>query len=109
LDVIAKTACFTGHRTIPSAELPRLAAKLDDVVSELVRQDITVFWSGGAIGFDTLASIAVLRARELNPLIELYIALPCRDQDAQWNESDRDAYRRLLDAADTTVYVSDQS
>jgi len=63
---------------------------------------------GGAVGFDTLAAMAVLTAREANPTIRLLMALPCTDQDSRWRESDKTTYRYLLNNADEIIYVSEQ-
>ena len=57
-----KTCCFTGHRRIPADDLPAVAAALRREVLRLCREEgITVFLSGGALGFDTLAAETVLR------------------------------------------------
>ena len=103
-----KTALFTGHRTVPTSVLPLLTQKLDETITRLVAQGITIFVSGGAVGFDQLAAAAVLKARETNPDVTLVIMQPCRDQDARWKLEDQFAYRRLLNAADRTVCLSEQ-
>ena len=87
------TACFTGHRNIQSAELPRLMQRLEETISELVGQGVVNFWSGGATGFDTLAAFAVLTAKKQNPSVRLMMALPCLNQDERWKAADRQTYK----------------
>ena len=106
--LLERTACFTGHRSIPNADLPWLTQRLDEVVAELAAQGIVYFGNGAARGFDTLAARAVLRQRERHPEIKLILTLPCRDQDARWPEADRREYRRLLDAADKVICLAEQ-
>ena len=107
-DIMRKqTALFTGHRTIPSAVLPMLTQRLDETISDLVAQGVSVFVNGGAIGFDYLAAAAVLKLRETNHDVKLVIIQPCHDQDARWKLEDQLAYRRLLNAADRTVCLSE--
>ena len=71
-----KCCCFTGHRKITEEQIPHICAEVDRIIIELVEKGVTVFYCGGAEGFDTLAAEAVLRAREKNPQIRLYLALP---------------------------------
>jgi len=102
------SACFTGHRNIPTVELPRLMERLEETVTSLVYQGVLTFWSGGATGFDTLAAFAVITARKRNPSVKLMMALPCANQDEKWKAADKQTYKLLLDSADEVVYVSEQ-
>jgi len=85
-----------------------LTQKLDETIARLVAQGVTIFVDGGAVGFDQLAATAVLRLRETNHDVKLFIIQPCRDQDAHWNRQDRLTYHRLLNAADKTVCLSER-
>ena len=104
----AETVCFTGHRVVANADLLVLEQRLDKTVEQLVNRGITRFLDGGAIGFDTLASIAVLKRREADRRIKLIIVQPCGDQDAKWRTEDKHIYRRLLIAADEVICLSDK-
>lgn len=103
-----KVCCFTGHRIIAKADLPHIKQRLDETIAELIGQGIVFFGSGMARGYDTLAAQAVLNAREKNTAVKLIAVLPCSDQDSRWSESDKQEYRRLLNAADKITYVSDK-
>jgi uncharacterized phage-like protein YoqJ len=103
-----KTACFTGHRKLLKAELSNISHRLDETIAELISKGILFFGSGMALGFDILAAKAVLRARENDTRVKLIAVLPCRNQDARWNEADKQEYRNILDSADKIVYVADK-
>ncbi len=80
-----KTCCFTGHRQIPP--------DLRDDITNAVRRRIKIlyqsgyryFMAGGAIGFDMLAELEVLRAAKYDPTIQLILVLPCYNQTAKWS------------------------
>ena len=104
----AHTASFTGHRRIDRRDLPLLTQRLEETIAGLIQQGVIYFGSGGAYGFDHLASFAVLKARELNPAVKLIMVLPCFDQDKRWTEADKQAFKQLLSNADKTKYVSER-
>ena len=60
----SKTVCFTGHRELPTDDLPEISKRLEDTLVALIEQGYCYFGAGGALGFDTLAAQAVLRLRE---------------------------------------------
>ena len=103
-----KIACFTGHRKIRGADLRHIQEKLDNIISDLIKKGVLYYMSGGAVGFDTLAAHAVLKAREFNSEVKLIMVLPCVNQDSRWSEAEKKAYRCLLDNADKIIYVSEQ-
>ena len=87
-----KTACcFTGHRPNGLPEggdeqkegMIRLKHALIYGVEAAIQCGVTVFWAGGAAGFDMLAAEAVLAWRETYPDIRLCLALPSRTYVAQ--------------------------
>ena len=101
-----KTASFSGHRNISTEDLNALPQRLDRIIAALINLDIVFFESGCALGFDTLAAQAVLRARKMNREIKLIAVLPCINQSEKWPEADKKVYQQLLSAADNVVYVS---
>ena len=103
-----KGCCFTGHRKIPENELPNLQRRLQKAVKGLLKQGVTTFYAGGALGFDTLAAQAVLNARRFHPQVKLILALPCHNQAGRWEERDRLLYESIKRRADEVVYVSEQ-
>ena len=102
-----QSACFTGHRKLSADDLLRLPALLDDTLSALISRGFLHYHCGMALGFDTLAAQAVLRARAQNPAVSLTAVLPCREQDAPWSSGDQALYRELLAAADKIIYTLD--
>lgn len=102
----AFTCCFTGHRIITGELKISVFNQLCDTVRELYLNGITNFISGGALGFDTLAAFAVLHLKRKFPRMKLILALPCRDQDFKWSRSDKETYRKILDAADEVICLN---
>ena len=101
------SCCFTGHRQICDEKVPRIIERLDRLIPELAGQGYAAFLAGGALGFDTLAAQAVLRARGQNPGIRLIIIQPCRNHEARWNGRQILLYRQILEQADEVVCLSD--
>ncbi len=95
-----RTCAFTGHRIIPAAERARLQARLERLIRRLyTEKNVKTFIAGGALGFDTMAALAVLKLAREFPDITLRLILPCADQDAKWREEDRRLYREILERA----------
>ena len=103
-----QTCCFTGHRQLPKEDLLHFADKLLDLVISLADEGIIHFKNGGATGFDQLAALAVLLAREVNPSIRLEMALPHKGQADKWDEVNKKIYDHILSQADEVVYVSEK-
>ena len=103
---MAKTVCFTGHRQIPEADFARLGELLRRVVEEQIAQGATIFRTGGALGFDTLAALTVLALRRIHPHIRLELFLPCPTQTRGWADQDRMLYTQILEQANAYRYTS---
>ena len=72
-----KSVCFTGHRTI-AEDKETLSARLYALLERLVtEQKVTDFYTGGAVGWDALAALTVLKLRESYPEVKLHLVLPC--------------------------------
>ncbi len=102
-------ACsFTGHRTIETAH----KANIEDLVLRSIdyaySKGCREFYTGGALGFDTLAAKLLIFYRVEHPDIKLNLILPCRNQNERWNERQTDMYNYILSRADHIEYVSDQ-
>lgn len=105
----AHTCCFTGHRTIPEEHIPTLwTLLLDALETAITEQDCRFFAAGGALGFDTLAALAVLRQRERHPHIQLNLVLPCPEQAKGWPPADGRLYESIRSRADTVAYIAPQ-
>lgn len=89
-----------------SSENKYIVKELRRTIRALAEEGYTVFRSGGALGFDTLAALVVLDMRE-ELGIELEVYVPCRDQDKMWSEKDKKYYNYILSAADRTFCLSE--
>lgn len=103
-----KVCCFTGHRSIKKSEVELLNYLLNEVITELINEGVNSFICGGALGFDTLAELEVLKQKEKFENIKLILALPCKNQDEWWDEKDKEVYRNIINLADEVVYISEK-
>ena len=101
------TCSFTGHREIPESEYSNIQLKLEGVITMLIGHGVCDFLAGGALGFDTLAALTVLKLKNDYPHIRLKLILPCRDQAKTWPVTDKKIYSLILEQADEVVYVSE--
>lgn len=77
------------------------------MILKLASLGVVRFFTGGGLGFDTLAAQAVLTAREKNAAIRLALVLPCRDQAAKWPAAAVGLYESIKSRADEVIYTSD--
>ncbi len=104
-----KTLCFTGHRSIPSADMGKLVKALDSLIEKAYADGYRCFIAGGALGFDTVAAFRVLGARDKYGDIELVLALPCINQTEKWkSEKSLTEYETIKKAADRVIYVNEE-
>lgn len=100
------TCCFTGHRSLPPDRLWNITARLETAVEFLICQGIEVFRAGGAIGFDTIAALTVLKLRKKYPHVSLVLVLPCKDQTRYWPMYHKILYEKIRDLADVVTYTA---
>ena len=100
------SCCFTGHRNIPHTQFTQIAHELNKLIDSFIHDGITYFYAGGALGFDTLAAQAVIRAKEKYPHIKLILLLPCKSQARFWESEDIAKYEKIKENADEVRYVS---
>ena len=101
-----QTACFTGHRIIPLSERNAVAKALEEAIIESIKNGYRYFGAGGALGFDTMAALTVLRLKRQYPHIKLILVLPCENQTRNWKTADIEKYEHIKSQADKVVYVS---
>ena len=103
-----KSACFTGHRNIRhnAQELSSLLCKLLDVM--IAEKDITDYYVGGAVGFDTIAAYSILKMQEKYPKVKLHLILPCsnEDQTKGWTVEQVSDFEYILGLAHSVEYIS---
>ena len=98
---------FTGHRRIKPEHMKKMPDLLTRAIKFAYSEGCRDFFSGGAVGFDTLAAREVIRFRISHPDVRLVMLLPCISQDERWSPSQRDAYSYVLKNADEVIYVSE--
>ncbi len=99
--------CFTGHREISDDHYYRVMFLLRQLVEEKIKEGYTVFCAGGALGFDTLAALTVLRMKDRYKNIKLHLYLPCKNQSEKWQSSDKEIYNKIVKEADKVVYIAE--
>ena len=106
VNILNNACCFTGHRFIKNAEKERIRKQISNQVTALYDGGYRQFYTGGAIGFDTIAAFTVLEVRKNMTDIKLSLILPCPDQDKLWRDADRSRYQIIFGEADSFEYVS---
>lgn len=104
-----KSCCLTGHRILPTDEgkLQEIYQNVKKVVRCLVMEDdITRFYAGGALGFDALASKAILELKKELPQIQLFLIFPYEGQENSWSWEDCYDYAQIKDQADCVKFLS---
>ena len=101
-----KSCCFTGHRVIPQESYYRVMFLLRQNVENKIKEGYTDFYAGGALGFDTLAALTVLRLKMVYKHIRLHLLLPCINQAEKWKAEDIRVYERIKDESDSVEYIS---
>lgn len=91
------TCCFTGHRRL-SKDFSADAVYRGIIY--LIDQGVDTFIVGGALGFDTVCALEVLKAKKLHPNIQLHVYAPCNDQSKNWGVKDKLTYSKILKKAD---------
>lgn len=103
-----QTVCFTGHRSIPPTEIDALKARLLDAIRARVLEGYTLFLTGGALGFDTLAHEAVIEVRREYPFVRAIIVIPCLNQAERWPTGARDHYCSMIESADGCLCLQEE-
>ncbi len=99
--------CFTGHRKI--TDFHDTTRKLIELLENLINQGAEEFYTGGALGFDTLCALAVINLKHIHPQIKLNLILPCADakQTENWSITQKETFNKILSVADTVEYISE--
>ena len=103
-----RTCCFTGHRELTLGQYQNIFHKTEAVIEEFIKKGYLYFEIGGALGFDTIAALAVLKLRERYPDIRLFLVLPCLSQAKSWSKEDVEIYESIKHQADEIIYTSQE-
>ena len=97
---IRTTAFFTGHRLLSQAETESVSLSVSECIMNAYFQGYRRFICGGALGFDTISALQVIKLKKKYPEMILSLAIPCPSQPDLWPENDRRIYLNILDHAD---------
>ena len=103
-----KKCSFTGHRVIPDSHSARLDGLLSRAISFAYSEGCREFYTGGALGFDTMAARKLIAYRISHPDVRFIVVVPCENQAEKWSEADRDAYEYILSCADEVIFSSEE-
>ena len=103
-----QTCCFSGHRHLPKQQILHIHNLLVKRILKLIHIGVNTFICGGALGFDTLAALAVLKIRSIYPHIQLILALPSPQQTNGWDSNDIEVYQTILKQANQIIYMSQE-
>lgn len=103
----SKTCCFTGHRKLPKEQIEQIMKRLNFEVDKLIAKGVTDFVSGGAPGFDLLASSLIIAKKEMGENIRLIFLLPCKNHEELWQDQQRTFFQNLLAEADEVIYLKE--
>lgn len=90
----------------PISEMER---RLTRTVKSLIQKGYLYFGTGGARGFDALASEVVLKLKATYPQIHLILVLPFDEQysyERNWTWAEIDQYHRLKEQASKVVVLA---
>lgn len=103
-----KSASFTGHRHL-SGDIKSLAEYLYNTLDHHIKyHGLSDFYAGGAMGWDTLAALTVIKLRNIYPHIRLHLILPCSNQEQtlKWSAKNKEIFYKILAQADSVEYTS---
>lgn len=100
--------CFTGHRIIPPDKADSLRERLKSEIERIYTENgITVFYAGGAIGFDALASEAVIECRTAHPDIRLIVVIPHKEQAKRWSAEETAQHDYIKSSANEVICLAE--
>ena len=102
-----KICCFTGHREIENKRA-EITSALRTLLPKLISDGVKIFRCGGAIGFDMIAAEEILRLKRNFSDIELYIYVPCLNQNKYYTKEQNEQYLRQLNSADKILCISEK-
>lgn len=103
-----KSCSFTGHRIIPNDHIKKLDSLLSRAIEFAYSEGCRNFYTGGALGFDTMAAKQLLSYRMYHSDVRIIVAVPCREQSKKWSDAERDMYDYILANADEVVFCSEE-
>ena len=100
-----KSCCFSGHRRIGDRHIPYMHEYLRTQLSQLCAMGCRTFYAGGALGFDTVAALEVLKIRTDFPDVRLHLLLPYPGQADHYSASEKSTYEFIKERANSFLYL----
>ncbi len=100
------SVAFSGHRKLKGGE-QELVGILQMVIHSLYHTGHRFFYTGGAVGFDMAAALAVLDFRRTHPDAVLVVVVPFREQNRRYGIQDKEKYGKILAEADRVLVLSE--
>ncbi len=108
------SCCFTGHRC---AKLPwkyneederciKMKEQAKKEIENAIINGYKHFYTGMALGFDIICAEIVLELKEKYSKIQLFCAIPCKNQTNGWSDIYKQRYNNILAKADKITEVS---
>lgn len=109
-----QTVCLTGHR--PKG-LPwgydeekdickKFKKHLRLIFRKIIKKGFTNFYTGMAEGFDMIATEILISLKRKHK-INIWAAVPCKNQEAKWKLSQQERYHNILKECDKIIILSD--
>ena len=99
-----KSCLFAGCRKIQENKKIKLKAELYLLLTELINDGYIGFYTKGALGFDTIAALTVIRLKKSHPNIKLIFVYTCKGQTKGWNLRDIFIYEYIKLHCNKYVY-----
>ena len=103
-----KKCSFTGHRVIFDEHYARLDSLLSRAIEYVYSEGCREFYTGGALGFDTMAAKKLIAYRMTHNDVRLIVVVPCENQAEKWSAGDRGIYEYILANADEVIFCSEE-
>lgn len=103
----AYVCCFTGHRNIKYEDTDILPGIFENSIETLIASGVSIFRSGGAVGFDIFAALKIIEKKKEHSDLRLHLYLPCKNQTEKWGTRDKQAYSYVLNHADKIFYTAE--
>ena len=102
-----RSCSFTGHRDIAPGHFESLSELVLRGIEYVYGKGVRDFYTGGALGFDTMAAKAVIMFRMAHPEVRLHLLLPCKGQSDNWSRGQQEVYDFIMSEADDCEYVAE--
>lgn len=103
-----KACSFTGHRNINPELVKPLENLLSRAIDYVYNEGCREFYTGGALGFDTMAAKLLIKKRLSCPDIKLTVVIPCVDQSEKWGRFAKEMYNYIVSNADEVIFTSEE-